>query len=328
MLKTLARWVWRHRKLVATAIVVFAFLWLNVVAYLHARAMTHFVPSGMRTGSPESLPLLRKAAVLVAGVTVPKPCNTVSPESIGLESETHRFVGGCGEIEAWYIPREESRGIVLMFHGYASCKSVILPEAKVFHEMGYSTVLVDFRACGGSAGTDTSIGVYEADDVAAAYEYVREHWSDQPVVLFGQSMGGAAVLRAVAVHDLQPAAIVLECPFDRLIATVKNRFSVMGLPSFPFAQLLVFWGGVQQGFDGFGHNPMDYAREVSAPTLLLYGGRDRMVRPAEAERVFECLAGAKAAEQFSELGHESYVARETDRWRDAISSFLEVHVRQ
>jgi alpha-beta hydrolase superfamily lysophospholipase len=327
MLKTLARWVWRHRKLVATTIVVFAFLWLNVVAYLHARAMTHFVTSGARTGSPESLSRLRKVAVLVAGVTVPKPCNTVLPDAIGLEFEVHRFAGDCGEIEAWFIPREQSRGTVLMFHGYASCKSVILPEAKMFHQLGYATVVVDFRACGGSAGTNTTIGVYEADDVAAAYAYVRTRWSDEPVILFGQSMGGAAVLRAVAVHNLEPAALVLECPFDRLIGTVKNRFSVMGLPSFPFAQLLVFWGGVQQGFDGFEHNPMDYAREVRVPTLLLYGGRDTMVQPAEARRVFENLAGAKRIEQFSERRHESYVAREADRWSEVVTSFLEPHLQ-
>jgi alpha-beta hydrolase superfamily lysophospholipase len=319
--------MWRYRKSVAAAIVLFAFLCLNVVAYLHARAMTRFVASGARTGSPESLSRLQKVAVLVAGVTVPKPVNTVSPDDIGLEFEVHRFASDCGEIEAWYIPREQSRGTVLMFHGYASCKSVILHEAKLFHEMGYATVLVDFRACGGSAGSDTSIGVYEADDVAAAYEYVRTRWRDEPVILFGQSMGGAAVLRAVAIHDLEPAALVLECPFDRLIGTVKNRFSVMGLPSFPFAQLLVFWGGVQQGFDGFGHNPMDYSLEVTVPTLLLYGGRDTMVQPAEARRVFDNLAGAKQIELFSERGHESYVAREADRWSDVVTNFLTSHVQ-
>ena len=39
-------------------------------------------------------------------------------------------------------------------------------------------------------------------------------------------------------------AVVLECPFDRLLTTVEHRFELMGVPAFPLARLLTFWGGV------------------------------------------------------------------------------------
>ncbi len=78
---------------------------------------------------------------------------------------------------------------------------------------------------------------------------------------------------------MQPAALVLESPFDALLSTVVNRFALMGLPAFPFAHLLVFWGGVQQGFNGFRHYPADYATEVRCAVLLLDGANDTRVTP-------------------------------------------------
>jgi len=34
-----------------------------------------------------------------------------------------------------------------------------------------------------------TIGVFEADEVAAAVDYVPEHWPGQRLILYGQSMG-------------------------------------------------------------------------------------------------------------------------------------------
>src|SRR6185503_1799980 len=98
--KRVIQWIWRYRKSVAIGLVVVSILCLNLVAYMHAWAMTHLLASGTRTENPQSLSLPRKLAVLVAGVRVPKPCNTLSLDAIGLEFETHRIDGNCGEIEA------------------------------------------------------------------------------------------------------------------------------------------------------------------------------------------------------------------------------------
>jgi hypothetical protein len=51
------------------------FVALNAIAYRHAWRMTHFVPAGTRTKSPERLSLLDKIAVLSRGVEIPKPEN-------------------------------------------------------------------------------------------------------------------------------------------------------------------------------------------------------------------------------------------------------------
>jgi len=119
---------------------------------MHACAMTRFVSAGTRTENPETLTFPEKLKVLLTGVTVPKPKNTATPDRFGLEFQTCRFAGDAGELEAWYVPGIEHRGLVLMFHGYASCKSELLPEASAFHELGYAAILIDFRGSGGSSG--------------------------------------------------------------------------------------------------------------------------------------------------------------------------------
>lgn len=296
---------------------------INLLAYRHAYAMLNFSAAGERTQPPEDLSLWQKFKILLNGVNIPKPQNQNSPASFSLPCETHWIkVNENIELQAWRIPYSQAKGMVLMFHGYAAAKSSLLPEAHAWHELGYATWLVDFRGSGGSSGKRTSIGYDEAEDVAAAVGYVRQISEGQPLILYGQSMGGAAILRAIAVHRVKTDALIIEAVFDRMLSTVQNRFAAMGWPSFPAAQLLIFWGGVQFGFNGFRHNPVDYAAAVECPTLLLHGADDPRATLRQAQAVFENLRGPKQFEVLTGLGHESYLSAQPERWKQTVSQFL------
>jgi hypothetical protein len=319
------RW-WRRRRTWLGIAILFllAFAGLNGMAYIQARAMTHFVTGGRRTVIPEELSFAQKIKVLFTGVRIPRPANRGNPADFGLEFRTVRF-GGAGndDCEAWYIPCLDARGLCIAFPGYTSAKSTLLPAAKAFHEMGYATLLVDFRGCGGSRGDQTTVGYLEAGDVVAAVDFSKKIWPRQDsVILYGQSMGAAAALRAVAVSGVRPRAIIIESCFDTLLATAQNRFSAMGLPAFPLAQLLVFWGGHQQGYDGFKHNPADYAANVFCPVLLMQAGRDPRVTNQQAHNLFDHLAGPKKFEYFEDAGHCGFLGNDPTRWTNAIKSFL------
>jgi dipeptidyl aminopeptidase/acylaminoacyl peptidase len=318
------KWIWSRRKRVALSALLFAFIAVNALAFMHARAMTHFQAGVSRTGQPEALTTLQKARVLLPGVDNPRPENQATPESLGLPFAIHKVQSGDSlTLEAWHVPREGAKELVLMFHGYAACKANLLGEARVLHELGYAMLLVDFRGSGGSSGSKTSLGIEEAEDVKQVYDYARLTWRDQRVVLYGQSMGSAAILRALSLHkEIRPAASVLECPFDKLRSTVANRFTAMGLPVFPGADLLLFWGSVQIGFNGYRHNPIEYAKAMRCPVLLLHGRNDTRVSPEQAEAIFQNLPGDKEYKVFSAAGHESYFAACPDEWKQSVSAFL------
>jgi hypothetical protein len=94
------------------------------------------------------------------------------------------------------------------------------------------------------------------------------------------------------------AGIILECPFGTLYKTTCARFDNMGVPAFPMAGILLFWGSVQNGFWAFSHQPEEYAKAVKCPALLLYGEKDEKVSRKEIDIIFENLAGvASGGEQ-------------------------------
>ena len=204
----------------------------------------------------------------------------------------------------------------------------LLNEAKAFHELGCAVLLVDFRGSGGSSGDATTLGVYEAADVAATFELASRIAPNSPRVLFGRSMGSVAILRAIAHAEISPDGIIIECPFDRLLGTVAHRFTAMGLPSFPCAQLLVFWGGVQHGMNGFRHNPCEYAARVECPALVMHGEQDKRVSVPEVQAVFDALVGQKHLEIFPEVGHESCYRTRPDLWDRHVTEFLDQHCPQ
>lgn len=289
--------------------------------------MLTFRDGGARTPSPSSLSLGQKIEALICGVSVPRPQNMRSPRDLGLPSQTVHFSADDGlKLEGWLLTPPEPRGTVLLFHGYSTCRASLLEQGQALHDLGFAALLVDFRGSGGSDGSATTVGYHEARDVAAAVLHARTLKLPHPLVLYGQSMGAAAVLRSVAAHDVHPDAVIVESVFDRLLATVRNRFEPMGIPSFPSAELLVFWGGVQRGFSGFDHNPLDYARACDCPALVLHGAEDRQATPDAARAVYQRFRGVKEMVEFAGAGHVSLLAADREKWTAAVRHFLSEQV--
>jgi alpha-beta hydrolase superfamily lysophospholipase len=319
-------WIAAHPGLVTALGLLGPFVVLNVLAYRHVWAMTHFDPDRGWRRSPGGLTRLQKVRTLLGGLRLARPVLPGRPEDHGLACETHTFPGRKEDLEAWFLPHPCPIGTALLFHGYHACKAKLIPEALAFHDLGYACFLVDFPGCGDSPGVCTTIGFREAEDVAAAARYVRRTWPEQPLTLFGQSMGAAAVLRALARLGVETEAAVLESPFDRLLSTVKARFAPMGVPAFPSAHLLVFWGCLQLRFNGFAYNPVRYARLVRCPVLVLYGSDDRRVHRHEVQAVYDALPGDKELHIFAGLGHESLAGPRPDEWKARVGAFLQSRV--
>lgn len=316
------QWARTRWKRLILASLLGVFLLMNLVAYLHARAFTRFAPAGTRLPSPQSMTFAQKLGVLFTGASHPRPVNDIDPGIVKLPFSTLTIPSDDLQLEAWHIPCENARSMVVLFHGHGACKCSLLREARAFHDLGCECLLVDFRAGGGSTGEICTLGVEEADDVGATVRLARDLAPKLPIILFGQSMGGAAILRAVALDQAQADGLIVESTFDRLFTTVQHRFELMGIPTFPMARLLVFWGGAQHGFNAFAHNPVDYARRVTIPTMLMIGAKDAMVRESEVESIHTALAGPKSLHVFPDTGHESYLFRCPDKWTELVHQFL------
>ena len=302
-------------------IVLFAAV--NLLAWNHAKTMLEFAQSGQRTGPPATLSLAEKLKVALLGIHIPKPQNTTYPGDFGLPCKTYRFSKeGKDTLEAWYVPAEGQRGMVLLFHGYCASKAFMLPLAKALHDLGWATLLVDFYGSGGSTGNSTSVGYLEAKDVSASYFFVKENWPGSMVVLYGYSMGGAASTRAISAFNIRPDGIILESVFAKMLDVTRNRLKSLGVPDFFASELFLFWGGIQQGFNGFAHNPADYALDVTCPTLILHGQKDDRVKKTDAETLYNHVKGQKQLVVFNNAGHDLKLQTDRRLWMESVGSFL------
>ena len=291
---------------------------MNIVAFFHAYKFTHFVENNsIKTNTPEKLSTFDKVKTLFFGVNNPKPKNLKFPtqkyETIQLKSNK--------EIECWFIKNVNSKGTIILFHGYGGEKSSMLDKSDEFIKQGYSTFLVDFMGSGNSEGNQTTIGFKESEQVKTAFNYIANS-GEKDIYLFGTSMGAVAIMKCINDNKIKPKGIIIECPFGSMYKTVCARFNRMNAPTFPMAGILLFWGGTQNGFWGFSHNPTEYAKNINCPTLLLYGEKDKSVSRNEINEIFANLKGFKKLNVFKNTGHENYLIKNRVEWIKNIEKFI------
>ena len=321
--KSLVTINWKKRGFIAAImIVLILFISLNFIAAFQAWNFTHFETSVNSTVTlNENSSFTPKAKAILFGVKYPKPVNA----DVDLDFVQVDTIPGKYNLEIWRFDMEPSKGVVALFHGYKATKSSLWKEALAFYRMGYSVVLVDFRASGNSDGNQCTIGYYEAEDVQNTLAWCRTNYPNKNVFLYGVSMGAAAVIRSVGELHIKPDGILLQSSFATMLGTAKNRFELMGVPSFPSAHLLTFWGGYLNDFDALSFNPYQYAKNINCPTLIIHGMLDNRVSYTDSKSIYTNISGPKEFATFSKSGHESILNKEEANWIYLVTNFMETH---
>lgn len=240
----------------------------------------------------------------------------------------------------WSLPRRQRpRAVVLIVHGLGEHAWRYDPLARRLNGWGFCVRAYDQRGHGESGGARGGLSLDDdlLEDLAEMVSDTRRHiaqpWSC-PLILLGHSMGGlvaaAFVQRAIA-------------PVDALILSSPALDTGMTLLQRALTRLLCRWApdlGVPNGLDprGLSHDPAQVAayqqdrrvhhritarlarfidsngRPVVAaaptwpvPTLLMYAGADRLVRP-EGSRAFAAVAPRQRVHSrgFDGLFHEIF----------------------
>jgi alpha-beta hydrolase superfamily lysophospholipase len=217
-------------------------------------------------------------------------------------------------LAAWELsPVDKPRGVVLLGHGYRDDRRQLLPCAERLARAGFTAVVFDFRAHGGSEGVRITIGRDEARDVRAMLAWGRAQ--GLPVGYLGFSMGAAAYLLA----DTEADAAVLDSPYDTLDNAFAARLALLGLgaltPSFREAAKTV------TGLDPAEARPVERVGSLRSPTLVLFAPRDRWLPGRVRERYRTLAAPSVQVEALASGGHswhfdEAWHARVL-RWFDA-----------
>lgn len=296
------------------------FLLLNVIVICHAYKFTHFYEKTevtVKNNADKDRWDITKE--MLFGFNFIKSENSRPDTSV---KSIYFITNGGLKLEAWEFPVDGSRGTVALFHGHGGKKSSLLPEAAVFNKLGFNTILLDFRAHGGSEGNTCTIGFKESEDVKLVYDYLVAK-GEKNIIFYGMSMGASTIIKSINDYSISPAKIILDMPFGALSNAVEGRLKIMGLPAEPLGTMLTFWGGIQNGFWAFNHKPYKYARKISCPVLLQRGKLDPRVTQEETDKIFDNIISPKTNLIYETAAHESLFNKEPTKWQAAVSSFLQ-----
>lgn len=199
-----------------------------------------------------------------------------TPQARGLAFEAVRLhTDDAVELDAWFVPAEPARGVLLFCHGNAGNISHRLESLAIFHDLGLSTLIFDYRGYGRSTGTPSEEGTYR--DAAAAWRYLVENRGIPPnrVVLFGRSLGAAVAIR-LAVQQ-ESAALIVESSFT----------SVPELAAEVYPWLPVRW------LVRFRYNNLDRIARLDVPLLVVHSRDDEIIPYHHGRRLFDAARGQK-----------------------------------
>ena len=302
-------------------VLIVQFFLINISAAFHAHRLTHFYDDDrVRNLKPSSGTFFLRTWRLMVGKKYPKSLVQYYPPGI---YDTVQFSTRNGnKIEGWWMKADSSIGTVILFHGLANNKGLLLHEAYEFLSMGYNTLLIDTRAHGNSSGTANSIGAKESEEVKLAFDYIKNK-GEKNIILWGMSMGAVMITKAIDEYHISPQKIILEMPFDRLQDHFKGRARVLGFPDEPFGFFVTFWAGIEQGFWGFGHEATKYVKSIKCPVLLQWGTKDAYVLKKETENIFKNISSIqKTLVVYEEAGHQSLLGADTEKWKTSVGNFL------
>lgn len=207
-------------------------------------------------------------------------------------------------IHAWWLPVAAAPMTLLFLHGNAGNISYWVEAATVFRDLGWNTLLVDYRGYGRSEGVPSEQGTYH--DAHAAWNHLVGERGIDParIVVVGRSLGGGVATWLAERHRM--AGLVLEATFTSIADIVAETLPLPGI----------------RGFVRLGYPSLSRMAGLDVPLLVVHGRQDTLVPFDHGRALYEAARGPK---RFVELrgGHNDAFAISRDVYAEALRSFVE-----
>lgn len=244
------------------------------------------------------------------------------PAKLGLKPEEVFFTSKAGpKLFAWYFRNRVSpkpKGVVVQFHGNGeNLSSHYLSLAWVL-DHGYDLLAFDYQGYGRSEGSPSPEGTVK--DGEAALELARSR-SSAPLLVYGQSLGGAIALRTVIESKgrIPVKAVVVEGSFASYQGMARDVMS-RAVVTWPFQWMA--WIVMSDA-----HAPDPVLSELSpVPLLVMHGTLDATVPVKFGKELFERAPEPKRFVEVPEGKHLDLHFLENGRWHQPVLQFWKEHL--
>jgi alpha-beta hydrolase superfamily lysophospholipase len=215
-----------------------------------------------------------------------------TPWELDLEfSPVHFKTADDVRLHGWFLPRPDSRRVIIVMHGYRGHKAQLLGISSYLWRAGFNVLLFDFRGRGTSDRANISMGLWEQEDLKAALEVADQQVPRAAIGLLGYSMGGVVAL--MGGSDPRVGAIAVDSAFASQrtmlehVARQESRQYLRG-----WLDGRVFLSAVEWWHRRWGKPPFSAIAPESVmpqltdkPVLVIHGSQDALIPREHAERL-------------------------------------------
>lgn len=209
------------------------------------------------------------------------------PAQAGIKYEAIKFRSGDGtELTGmFFAPAEPPLGTVIHFHGNAHNMTAHFSYSSWLAKEGFNVFIFDYRGYGASGGKPELDGLVMDGKAALAHALKLPGAEPGRMIVFGQSLGGAIAVAAVAESGFKPAAMVLEGSFYSY-KSVGSAALRAHWWSRPFSWLP--WVAISGS-----HSPSDYVATINCPKLFIHSERDPIVPFTQGKKLYDAAMQPK-----------------------------------
>ena len=228
------------------------------------------------------------------GIYYPSKDIVLSPADVDIKYEDIFFETEDGlRLNAWFIPTENPRGILLFCHGNAGNISHRIEIIEIFNKLNLDVFIFDYRGYGRSQGNPTEQGLYQ--DAQAAYKYLlsRRDVDKEAIVIYGKSIGANVAIELAS--KVNAAILISESGFTSAYDMGKKLF-----PYLPIKWIIT------TKFDA-----LEKIKNITIPKLIIHSKDDEIIPFKLGRRLFESAPGPKEFYQMQGTHNEAiFMARE------------------
>ena len=272
-----------------------------------------------------ALSLLVLIAAWIVGGRLVAPANrSVGPPPDDFQAATVEIDSSSGStLAAWHLKVPDATATIILLHPVRGDRRSMLSRARMLHDAGYSTLLVDLQAHGGSPGENITMGYLERFDVLAAVEFIRDHGPEQKIGVIGWSLGGAATLLASPDIDV----LVIESVYPDITRAVHNRVQMrLGPLHRLLAPLLLVQLEPRLGVAADQLRPIEQIGDLACPVLVLGGTQDLHTTSEKTQALFDAANQPKELYLFEGATHQDLFEFDPSEYKSRVLRFVEEHL--